>query len=75
MNTNQAMIATGMIMNTPTMLSVSVKMIARVATTTPSAIGTARNRRWRLRMAAYSSDGICFVSYDRPQAGHVHRSP
>ena len=62
MKTNQAMIATGMMKNTPTMLPVSVKTIASAATTTPSAIGTARKRHCRLRIAAYSSTGICAES-------------
>ena len=62
MNTNQAMIATGIRKNTPTMLPVSVKTIASAATTMPSAIGTARKRRCRRRISAYSSSGMLCVS-------------
>ena len=62
MKTNQAISATGIRKKTPTMLPVSVNTIASVEMTTPSAIGTARKRRCRRRISAYSSSGMLWVS-------------
>ena len=56
------MIATGIRKKTPTMLPVSVKVIASAATTVPRAIGSARKRRCSPRIPAYSASGMLRVS-------------